>query len=235
MKTLNKSTVIGIVGLTSRIEPQYPLSRLCVKVVSTWEGLQACNELSAQNINTLATTLYTLEQAVLAAECGCIYIAPFVHELKAFFDETYDDGGGNVILCHEIQQYYAYHSYPTKVKAAGLLSLEEAKALAGVTSMTVAPELLRTLSTIEVDEANIGEASLFRKGNNADKDRLERKTYKQDEQRWRQDFARAYNGKGQRKTEDVRPQLHGHCGMCSWLTVERPSTYFASTSLRPSS
>lgn len=39
-------------------------------------------------INTLATTLFTMEQAILAAEAGCVYIAPFVHELKAFFDET---------------------------------------------------------------------------------------------------------------------------------------------------
>lgn len=29
-----------------------------------------------------------MEQAVLAAEAGCVYIAPFVHELKAFFDES---------------------------------------------------------------------------------------------------------------------------------------------------
>ena len=39
-------------------------------------------------IKTLATTLFTFEQAVLAAEAGCEYIAPFLHELKAFFDES---------------------------------------------------------------------------------------------------------------------------------------------------
>ena len=64
------------------------MSRLCVKVVSTWEGLQACKILSTLGINTLATTLFTMEQAILAAEAECVYIAPFVHELQAFFDET---------------------------------------------------------------------------------------------------------------------------------------------------
>ena len=64
------------------------MSRLCVKVVSTWEGLQACKQLSTLGISTLATTLFTMEQAILAAEAECVYIAPFVHELKAFFDET---------------------------------------------------------------------------------------------------------------------------------------------------
>ena len=64
------------------------MSRLYIKVVSTWEGLQACRELSLLGIRTLATTLFTMEQAVLAGEAGCAYIAPFVHELKAFFDDT---------------------------------------------------------------------------------------------------------------------------------------------------
>lgn len=64
------------------------MSRLCVKVVATWEGLQACRELTTLGIHTLATTLFTMEQAILAGEVGCTYIAPFVHELKAFFDET---------------------------------------------------------------------------------------------------------------------------------------------------
>lgn len=65
------------------------MSRLCIKVVATWEGLQACKRLTALGINTLATTLFTMEQVILAGEVGCIYIAPFVHELKAFFDTTY--------------------------------------------------------------------------------------------------------------------------------------------------
>lgn len=65
------------------------MSRLCIKVVATWEGLQACKKLTALGINTLATTLFTMDQAILAGEVGCVYIAPFVHELKAFFDPTY--------------------------------------------------------------------------------------------------------------------------------------------------
>ena len=65
------------------------MSRLCVKVAATWEGLQACQKLTALGISTLATTLFTMEQVILAGEVGCAYISPFVHELKAFFDETY--------------------------------------------------------------------------------------------------------------------------------------------------
>lgn len=76
----------GISVICRRLQPEFDASRLCVKVVSTWEGLQACRQLTDLGIQTLATTLFTMEQAVLAAEAGCMYVAPFVHELKAFFD-----------------------------------------------------------------------------------------------------------------------------------------------------
>ena len=132
-----------------------------------------------------------------------MYIAPFVHELKAFFDESYDDGGGNLVLCHEIQQYYQKHKYSTKVKAAGLLSLDEAKALAGVTTMTVAPDLLRILATTQTDEQDLYGLSLFRDDNMIEENKLERKTYVEDERGWRQAYTEAYDGKGQWKTIEV--------------------------------
>ena len=132
-----------------------------------------------------------------------MYIAPFVHELKAFFDELYDDGGANLVLCHEIQQYYKKHSYPTKVKAAGLLSVDEAKALAGVSSVTVAPDLLRTLDRTPATGNDIEKSSLFRQGTVVDEGLLARKTYVKDEQGWRDAFARSYGGKGEWKTHEV--------------------------------
>lgn len=70
------------------INPSFDTTRLVMKVPATWEGLQACRELKAIGIKTLATTVFAMEQAVLAGEVGCISISPFVHELKAFFDAT---------------------------------------------------------------------------------------------------------------------------------------------------
>jgi transaldolase len=70
------------------LEPNFDLSRLVIKVPSTWEGLQACRKLKDLGINTLATTLFTIEQAILAGEVGCISISPFVHELRVHFDES---------------------------------------------------------------------------------------------------------------------------------------------------
>lgn len=79
----------GIASLCRRFEPSFDQSKLCIKVPSTWEGLQACSKLKSLGIQTLATTLFTLEQAMLAAQVGCIYVSPFLHELKALLDETW--------------------------------------------------------------------------------------------------------------------------------------------------
>lgn len=63
--------------------------RVCIKVPATWEGLQACRSLEAQGIPTLATTVFCMEQAALAAEANCTYIAPYVNELRVHFDKGY--------------------------------------------------------------------------------------------------------------------------------------------------
>lgn len=60
-----------------------------MKVPGTYEGLRGCRQLKTEGIKTLATTVFTMEQAILAGEAGCVSISPFVHELKMGFDPTY--------------------------------------------------------------------------------------------------------------------------------------------------
>lgn len=69
------------------MDPDFDISRVCIKVPSTWEGLQACRALQATGITTLATTLFTLAQAVVAGEVGCHYIAPYLNELRVQTEE----------------------------------------------------------------------------------------------------------------------------------------------------
>jgi transaldolase len=47
----------------------------------------ACSALEESGIRTLATTVFSMAQAVLAAEVGCTYVAPYVNELKVHFDK----------------------------------------------------------------------------------------------------------------------------------------------------
>ena len=76
----------GVIQLFKSLDPAFHTSRVCIKIPSTWEGLQACKILEASGITTLATTLFNIEQAALAGEVGCHYIAPYVNELKVHFD-----------------------------------------------------------------------------------------------------------------------------------------------------
>lgn len=71
------------------LDPTFDTSRIVMKVPATWEGLQGCRELATVGIKTLATTLFTMAQAVLAGEVGCASISPFVHDLKVHLDGKY--------------------------------------------------------------------------------------------------------------------------------------------------
>lgn len=70
----------------SQLAPGFDTGRVCIKIPSTWEGLQACRELERRGIATLATTVFGPEQAALAADAGCTYIAPYLNELRVHFD-----------------------------------------------------------------------------------------------------------------------------------------------------
>lgn len=73
---------LRILSIFSHVDKKVDRDRVCIKIPSTWEGLQACKELESQCVKTLATTLFCLEQAILAAEADCHYVAPYLHELK---------------------------------------------------------------------------------------------------------------------------------------------------------
>lgn len=78
-------TKLGLISLYRTILPSFPSERVCIKIPSTWEGLNACRVLEKKGIHTLGTILFSMEQVALAAEVGCSYIAPYVNELKVHF------------------------------------------------------------------------------------------------------------------------------------------------------
>ncbi|KAL8996198.1 MAG: hypothetical protein Q9188_006618 [Gyalolechia gomerana] len=144
------------------LEPGFDLSRLIIKVPSTWEGLQACRKLKSFNVKTLATTLYSMEQAILAAEAGCIYISPFLNELKATFDSAYHDPTPIFDIIVNAQRYYEHHSYPTRVKACAAVNTEQILQLAGVHAFTAPADQLRELASMEESAVKVAQRSRFR-------------------------------------------------------------------------
>lgn len=142
------SNALRITSLYSSLSPDFDLSRVCVKIPSTFEGLQACRTLSARGIKTLATTLFTIEQAVLAADAGCHYIAPYLNALKSQTDSSYHDPTPEFDLCVSAQKYFELHHMNTKVLAASFSSIDDVMKLAGIHHVTLPPHLLEQLANL---------------------------------------------------------------------------------------
>ncbi|MCJ1350958.1 MAG: hypothetical protein MMC33_000940 [Icmadophila ericetorum] len=191
-----------IAQLCKRLDSHFDLSRLCIKVPATWEGLQACRKLKDMGIATLATTMFCMEQAVLAAEVGCIYMSPFCHELKAILDSTYQDTDTAFGLCVQAQRYFEQYGYSARVKAAGMISAAEVLKLTGVAAMTVAPDILQELRSLKNTKAELDSQSLFQDELSMKKDYpiMERESFADDEVSYRTAFSLRNEGKGHLKT-----------------------------------
>ncbi|KAL3958008.1 hypothetical protein ACCO45_008586 [Purpureocillium lilacinum] len=190
-----------IVAIFKALNQDLSSSRICIKIPATWEGLQACRALEAEGIATLATTMFCMEQAALAADAGCMYIAPYINELKVHFETGYVDENKAFDFCREAQAYYVAHAHRTRVLAASLTSVDEVMRLAGVQHVTVAPGLLHELAAREASSqdgeqlgAYFAEGPANRSWESADYERLVK-----DESAWRLAFARSGFGASEGK------------------------------------
>jgi len=186
--------------ITHILEPEFDLSRLIMKVPSTWEGMQASRRLKAEGIKTLATTAFTMEQVVLAGEAGCISISPFAHELRAHSEESYHDSKPILDLFLKAQQYYRQHGIPTKVKSCAFMTVDEIISMAGVDAMTVPGGQLEELSSMTDSQEGLEARSVFHTAAQTPSTYPTQLSYIND----KANFDRAYviNGRGKAKTED---------------------------------
>ncbi|KAH7166333.1 hypothetical protein EDB81DRAFT_284212 [Dactylonectria macrodidyma] len=139
-----------IINIFIILAPDFDSKRVCIKVPATWEGMQACRILENNGIATLATTMFCMEQAALAADAQCTYIAPYVNELKVHFEAGTVDNNKAFDFCREAQAYYVGNSIRTQVLAASLTSVDEVMQLAGIQHVTVSPVLLRALAETDL-------------------------------------------------------------------------------------
>lgn len=86
------------------------------------------------------------------------------------------------------------------------MSMDEIIQLAGVAAHTIPPEDIDTLKSMHLSEAQLNLQSLF-KGADWALGRQERRSYIDDEVRYRVEFAAAENGNGQAKLFQVLPIL----------------------------
>jgi transaldolase len=163
-------------------------TRVLIKLASTWEGIQAAHELQSKHgINCNLTLMFSLPQAVAAAEAGAYLISPFVGRIldwyKANTKQEYtaenDPGVKSVV---EIFNYYKKYDYKTIVMGASFRNIGEITELAGCDYLTIAPNLLEQMfnSTDSVPKKL--------KAEDVAKLDIEKKSYLKDEALFRFDF-----------------------------------------------
>src|SRR6266404_5109612 len=128
-----------------------PRERVLIKIASTWEGLVAAEQLQKEGIFCNLTIMFSLPQAVRAAEAKVQLISPFVgrtydwykKENKRDYTGPEDPGVQSV---KEIYTYYKKFDYRTEVMGASFRNIGQIIELAGCDALTISPELMKELS-----------------------------------------------------------------------------------------
>lgn len=113
---------------------------LYVKIPICEEGLKAAMELKRRGLLVTMTAIFTPTQALLAAEAGADFVAPYVNRL----DHIAGDGSRVV---QEIVQVLQVHRSDCRVLAASFKNVEQVHkcAAAGCQSVTVSADILKAM------------------------------------------------------------------------------------------
>lgn len=111
-----------------------------VKIPVTVEGIKAIKLLSVENLPTLATTIYTPFQGLIAALAGAKYVAPYVNRIDNL-------AGNGVKVVAEIAELFAAYGLSTEIVAASFKNVQQIHdaCLAGAQTVTVEPDLIEKL------------------------------------------------------------------------------------------
>jgi len=125
--------------------------RVLIKIASTWEGLLAAEQLQKEGIRCNLTLMFSLPQAVRAAEAKVQLISPFVGRIYDWYKkENKRDYSGpedpGVQSVTEIYTYYKKFDIPTEVMGASFRNVGQILELAGCDCLTISPELMKELS-----------------------------------------------------------------------------------------
>ena len=121
-----------------------------VKLPLTFEGLKACQGLTADGINTNVTLCFSANQGLLAAKAGGTYITPFIGRLD-------DLGVDGMELIENLRIIYDNYGFETEILAASIRSADHVQqcALAGADVATVPPSVLKGLVKHKLTDAGL--------------------------------------------------------------------------------
>ena len=104
-------------------------------------------KLKAMGIKVTATAIYTPVQALLAANCGVVFTAPYLNRIDNI-------SGMGVSVVHMITDLFRIHNLPTRLLAASFKNVQQVNdvSLVGCQSITIAPEILWNLRKNRITE-----------------------------------------------------------------------------------
>lgn len=125
-----------------------------VKIPVTHEGLRAIKECKKSGIHTLATAIYTADQAFLAAMNGAEYLAPYTNRMC-----NYGDGVQDV---KDLIEMLRVNHMPAKVIAASFKNTYQVHELikAGIQAVTVPCDVLYQMIDHPGTKIAVGEFSV---------------------------------------------------------------------------
>lgn len=131
-------------------------NRVLIKVASTWEGIQAAQQLERKGIHTNLTLLFSFCQAVACGQAKVQLISPFVGRIYDWYKKSAganwveaDNTGANdpgVKSVTQIYNYYKKFGIATEVMGASFRNVGQITALAGCDLLTISPDLLASLA-----------------------------------------------------------------------------------------
>ena len=132
--------------------------RVLIKLASTWEGVRAAEALEREGIHCNMTLLFSLVQAVAAAEAKATLISPFVGRIydwarkdRGVKDIPIDEDPG-VASVREIWAYLKHAGSPMEVMGASFRKADQVLALAGCDLLTISPDLLEEIAGRDAGE-----------------------------------------------------------------------------------
>ncbi len=133
--------------------------RILIKVASTWEGIQAAQQLERKGIHTNLTLLFSFCQAVACGQAKVQLISPFVGRIYDWYKksagaawveaERADSNDPGVQSVTQIYNYYKKFGIATEVMGASFRNVGQITALAGCDLLTISPDLLAILAATE--------------------------------------------------------------------------------------
>ena len=96
---------------------------IVVKIPMIEEGLKAVKILKEEGIRTNVTLVFSLSQAILAANAGATYVSPFMGRLD-------DIGDSGIKLVEDISEVFKNYNYETKIIAASIRHINHVELVA---------------------------------------------------------------------------------------------------------